>query len=252
MALAGQKTFLQIQAQLGSQILGTQGGTSPFFDTESRPTLAEAKTLINDAYREVCSYRDWWFLFREFTFNTVVGQKTPYAVDPTAEQLMMMSIPSRQLKISWMAYSDWKVTFPGGYTNMANMLPTFYIPAPPDPTTNGLAYYLGPGPADQVYSVQYGAKLRISDLVGDTDLPLIRPEWQDVFILKAKWKIFDWLGDMARVQETKTLYDMRMNEMWKFDQETEESSWRMRDALSEMAYSPYTDVNRALFVPFGR
>lgn len=252
MALAGQKTFLQIQAELGEQILGTQGGTSPYWDTTTRPTLDRVKQLINDAYREVCAERDWWFLFREYTLSTVVGQKTAYALDITAEQLMFVSIPARQLKLTWMAYSDWKVIFSGGYTNMANMLPTFYIPAPPDPTTNGLQFYLGPGPADQIYSVQYGAKLRVANLTADGDLPLIRPEWQDVMILKAKMKIFDWLGDMARVQEVGQLYAQRKQEMWKFDQETEESSWRMRDSLSEMAYSPYTDVNRALFVPFGR
>lgn len=252
MPLAGQKTFVQIQAQLGAQILGTQAGTSPYFDTTTRPTLAEAKTLINDAYREVVSERAWWFLFREFTFPTVVGQTTPYDMDVTADQVLWMTIPAKQLKLSWMTMTDWKVIFPGGYTNMANMLPTFYIPGPADATTNGLQFYLGPGPADQVYTVQYGAKLRISDLSADADVPLIRPEWQDVFILKAKMKIFDWLGDMPRVQETKALYDERMRQMWLYDQTTEESSWRMRDAYSEMMYSPYTDVNRALFVPFGR
>ena len=53
MALAGQKTFVQVQAQLGGQILGSVNGVaSPFFDATTRPTLTEAKTLINDAYRE--------------------------------------------------------------------------------------------------------------------------------------------------------------------------------------------------------
>lgn len=252
MALTGLKTFLQVQAELGEQILGTQTGSTPYWSTTSRPTLARVKQLINDAYREVCAERDWWFLFREFTMSTVVGQTTAYAVDATAEQVMFMAIPARQLKLSWMAYSDWKVAYPGAYTNMANMLPTFYTPAPPNSSTNGLQFYLGPGPADQIYTVQYGAKLRITDLSADGDYPLIRPEWQDVYILKAKMKIFDWIGDMQRVQEVGSLYAQRMEKMWKFDQETEESSWRMRDYLSEMAYSPYTDVNRALFVPFGR
>ena len=125
-------------------------------------------------------------------------------------------------------------------------------PRPPDAVTNGLQFYLGPGPADAIYTVQYGAKLRIVNMVADGDTPLIRPEWQDVYILKAKMKIFDWLGQMDRVQETQVLYEARLQQMWTFDQETEESSWRMRDTLAEMAYSPYTDVNRALFVPFGR
>lgn len=252
MALPGQKTFVQIQAQLGSQILGTQAGTTPYFDTTTRPTLAEAKQLINDAYRELVSKAEWWFLFRELTFATVVGQTTPYGLDQTADEVMWMTIPAKQLKLSWMANSDWKVIFPGGYTNMANMLPTFYIPAPPDSTTNVLQFNLGPGPADQIYTVRYGFKVRVTDLSADSDVPVVRPEWQDVIILGAKIKIFDWLGDMARVQETKALYDERLRQMWKFDQETEESSWRMRDAYSEMMYSPYTDVNRALFVPFGR
>jgi hypothetical protein len=250
--LTGQKTFLQVQAELGGQILGTQGGTSPYWDSTTRPTLDEVKTLINDAYREVCSYRPWWFLYQEFTFQTVVGQTTPYDMDLTVEQVQYMTIPARQLKLSWMAMSDWRVIFPGGYTNMANMLPTFYIPAPPDATTNGLQFYIGPGPANEVYTIQYGAKLRIANMSANGDTPLIRPEWQDVYILLAKAKIFDWLGDMTRYQETMQRYQARLVEMWKFDQETEESSWRMRNAYDEMAYSPYTDVNRALFVPFGR
>ncbi len=252
MPLAGQKTFVQIIAQLGGQILGTQGGTTPYFDTGTRPTLAEVKTLINDAYREVVSEREWWFLFREFTMPTVVGQTTAYAVDVTADQVVFMAIPARQLRLSWMTYNDWKVMWPGAYTNMANMLPKFYTPAPPNATTNGLQFYIGPGPADQIYTIQYGAKLRITDLSADADVPLIRPEWQDVFILKAKMKVFDWLGDMPRVQETKALYDERMRQMWKFDQETEESSWRMRNYVDEQSYAPFTDVNRALFVPYGR
>ena len=251
MTLPGQKTFLQIQTELGGQILGSQGLTAPYFDATTRPTLTEAKMLINDAYREICSYRPWWFLFQEYTFNTVVGQTTPYIMDVAVEQVQMMNINARQLKLTWMAYSDWRVIFPGKYTNMANMLPTFYIPAQPG-TGNELQFYLGPGPADAIYTVQYGAKIRVSDMSATTDVPLIRPEWQDILILRAKYKIFDWLGQMDRVNETKALYDLRLAEMWKFDQETEESSWRFRDPLAEMAYSPYTDVNRALFVPFGR
>lgn len=252
MALPGQKTFVQIQAELGEQILGTQTGTSPYWDTTTRPTLARVQQLINDAYRELMSKTEWWFLFRVFNFSTVVGQTTPYALDPTADEVMYMTIPGKQLKLSWMANSDWHVIFPGGYTNMANMLPTFYIPGPPNSSTNVLQFYLGAGPADQVYTVEYGAKVRVADLSADSDVPLIRPEWQDVLILGAKIKVFDWLGDITRLQEVKALYDERLRQMWKFDQETEESSWRMRDAYSEMAYSPYTDVNRALFVPFGR
>lgn len=250
--LTGQKTLLQVTAELGGQILGTQGGTTPYFDTTTRPTLAEAQTMINDAYREVCSFRPWWFLFQEFTFNTVVGQTTPYDVDLTAEQVQFMTIPAKQQKLGWMAYSDWKVVYPGAYTNVANMMPTWYVPAPPDATTNGLQFYLGAGPADAVYTVAYGAKIRVTNLSANGDTPLIRPEWQDVYILLAKAKIFDWLGDVPRFNQTMARYNDRMNQMWKFDQETEESSWRMRDSLSEMAYSPYTDVNRSLFVPFGR
>lgn len=250
--LTGQKTFVQVQAELGSQILGTQGGTTPFFDTTTRPTLAEAKTLINDAYRELCSYRPWWFLFQEFTFQTVIGQTTPYDMDLTAEQVQVMNIPVQQLKLSWMPYSDWKVIYPGGYQNMANMLPVFYVPAAPDATTNGLQFYIGPGPADKVYTVQYGAKIRIANMTADGDTPLIRPEWQDVYILLAKAKIFDWLGQVDRFNETMQRYNARLVEMWKFDQETEESSWRFRNAIDEMGYAPYTNMNVALFYPNGR
>ncbi len=250
--LTGQKTFLQVQAQLGGQILGGQGGTTPYWDTTTRPTLAEVKTLINDAYREVCSFRPWWFLFQEFTFNTVVGQTTPYAVSLLAEQVQTMQIPAKQYKLGWMPYSDWKVNYPGAYTGFTNIQPAFYVPAPPDATTNGLTFYLGPGPADAVYTVAYGAKVRIADLVADGDTPIIRPEWQDVYILKAKMKIFDWLGQMDRVQEVEALYDLRMAEMWKFDQETEESSWRFRNSVDELTFSPWANDPRAMFVPFGK
>lgn len=252
MALTGQKTFLQVQAQLGSQILGTQGGTSPYFDTTTRPTLAEAKQLINDAYIEVCSRQAWWFLFRELTFSTVVGQTTPYAVSADSVQVLWMNIPARQLKLGWLEYKDWETRFPGFYTNMGNMLPTFYVPGPPDATTNGLNYYLGPGPADQIYTVKYGSRLRITPMSADADVPLIRPEWQDVYILLAKAKIFDWLGQVDRYAETMDRFNGRMNDMWKFDQETEESSWRMKNSEDDLAWTPWTSTNISLFVPYGR
>lgn len=249
--LSGQKTFLEVQAQLGGKFLGTQGGTTPYWDTTTRPTLAEVKTFINDAYRETCSYKPWWFLFIEDTFPTVVGQTTPYAVSLLAEQISFMAIEARQLKEGWLAYSDWREIFPGKYQNMTNMLPTFYVPAPANATTNGLQFYLGPGPADQVYSVAYGYKTRVVNMSANSDTPLIRPEWQDVYILLATAKIQDHLGMTDEFEKTMARYRQRLDEMWKFDQETEESSWRMKNAVDGMGYSPYTNRDVALFVPYG-
>lgn len=251
MALPGGKTFLQIQAELGEKVLGTQTGSTPYWTTTTRPMLARVKQLINDAYREICSERTWWFLFREETFATVVGQTTSYAVADSAEEVTYMAIEARQQKLNWMEYADWRTIYPGGYTNMGNMLPTFYVPAPPDSTDSSLKYYLAPGPCDQIYTVKYGMKLRISDLSADADVPLITPQWQDVLVLKAEAKIWEWLGNFDRMNAVMALYSQRIATMYLYDQTTEESSWRQKDSIAMMAYSPYTDVNRALFVPFG-
>lgn len=251
MAMAGQKTFLQIQAELGEKIVGTATGSSPYFDAYTRPTLTRVQQIINDAYRELCSQQDWWFLFRQSTFSTVVGQTTAYAVDVNAEMVTNMAIEARQQKLNWMEFGDWRTIYPGGYQNMGNMLPTFYIPSPPDPVTSGLQYFLGPGPCDQIYTVKYGMKLRVSDMTASGDYPLVPAQWQDVLIWKAEAKIWNWLGDVNREQVALARYQDRFNAMYMEDQTTEESSWRQKDSISMMAYSPYTDVNRALFVPFG-
>lgn len=204
-----------------------------------RPTKAVLDRIINDTEREICAAYDWSWLYAEQTFNTVVGQQTPYTMESNIQDILWMSVPLYQARISWMSMSEWESRWPGRYGAAGPCRPYAYIDAPP--TTDGLntqQWFLFPA-ADNIYTVNIGVRLRAGILAQPTDTPLIPEEWQGMLLNKAKAKCLGYVGgsSMERMQ----FYEGEFEEQWKLawlaDQSKAETVNQFRNAASERALS---------------
>jgi hypothetical protein len=237
--LANQKTFAQIQQEISQEVLGLTIATS-----DTRPTLTLLKQYINDAYSEVCTSWDWSWLYRnDKTFNTVIGQTTAYAVDSAAGEVLSMRIPAKYQTLTFMPYADWVKGQPGGYTNLQNAIPRFYIPAPPA-SDGTLQFYLGPEPASEVMTVAYDYRLRVTALSADGDYPVVPSDWQNLIKLKALVMVYTLLGDGAveRMQNRQQQYMDLWQRAWMQDQSVSDGAHRYRDANAE-SVRPYAGYN---------
>ena len=244
---SGLKTLAQIRGEIAQEILGTAD-----FSTETRPTLAMANITINESYREVCSSSDWMWLILEKTFNTVIGQITPYDVDPSAKSVLYMQIRGVQTKLRYMPYSAWVIRYPGAFTNYGNTLPTLYIPAPFSTTNkSALSFYLF-GPADSIYTVNYGMEVGAPTELTDADNPIIPVPWQDLLRLKSLVKVYEFLGEGSRQRmlDRAGHYNELWQRAWMEDQRVKESSNTYRDLLAESAASRTLDPNWNYFGRF--
>jgi hypothetical protein len=227
-ALTGQKTFLEIQTEIADEC----GGVT--IANLVRPSLTQLKRIINDAERVICGSFDWVWLYREFTFPTVANQTTAYALDDTAAELMWLTIPAKQYKLAWMGMSTWEAAYPGRYASTGPSIPWAYIQAPPA-SNMGLQYFLFPQ-ADQVYTCNYGAKLRVGSMSADGDYPVIPVDWQDMLLNKAKADYLQYLrlpGVDPRIQGYMAKYQEVWKLAWMKDQSNGEQVNRLRDAPLE-------------------
>ena len=242
-ALDGQKTFLEIQTEVADEC----GGVT--IANLVRPTVAVLRRLINDAERELCSKWDWYWLYREFTFNTVANQQTAYAMDDTCAMVEWMAVPAQQARIIWKSMAEWEALYPGRYNSAGPTRPWMYIDAPVA-SNMALQYFLFPA-ADQVYTVTYGAKLRVGNMVDDDDYPVIPVDWQDMLVAKAKAKYLEYLGTSttdSRLQNYERLVVSIYNDAWMDDQIKGETVRKFRDAQAERALGYSGFGNFANFV----
>lgn len=242
-ALNGQKTFLEIQTECADEC----GGVT--IAALQRPSLSVLKRLINDAERELCSMWDWYWLYREFSFNTVIGQQTAYALDDTAAMLKWMAVPAQQARIIWKSMAEWEALYPGRYNSAGPTRPWIYIDAPVA-ANMALSYFLFPA-ADQVYNVTYGAKLRVGNMVADGDYPVIPVDWQGMLIAKAKAKYLEYLGISSsdpRIGNYEKNVVSIYNNAWMDDQIKGETMRKFRDAQAERALEYSGFGNFANFV----
>lgn len=229
-ALDGQKTFLEIQTELADEIGGVTVANLV------RPTLTVLKRIINDAERDLCSMWDWSWLYREYSFPTVANQETAYAMDDDCAEVLWMAVPAQQARITWLSMSDWEALYPGRYNSVGPARPWNYIEAP-NGSNNGLQYFLFPD-ADQVYTVTYGAKLRVGNLSADADYPVIPVDWQGMLLAKAKVKYLQYLGVSSTDPRMKNYAQLAQDiyqQAWMNDQIHGETVRRFRDARSERA-----------------
>lgn len=244
MTQPGQKSFLEIQQEVSDEIL-----SMTIADTSSRPTLTALKRIINDAYRDVCSSWTWWWMYTETTLTIVANQTTPHYMDASLEDVMYINIASLQRKLGWMSETDWRVTYPGGFTNYGASPPWAYIPTIPN-SDGSLGYYIFPK-ADQNYTAQVGGKLRVANLSADADVPKIPAQWQGLLLNLAKNYALKFQGisssDSRREGYLNDFKDM-WNRAWLEDQRMEESVWRFRNAEAERAQAAASDFTRGVWM----
>lgn len=243
MALTGQKTFLEIQTEVASETLGLT------LTNLVKPTLTELKRIINDAERNICSRWNWSWLYRESTFNTVVGQETPYYVGKTFADVYWMTIPAKMIKLGWKSMAEWEALYPGRYTQASAALPWGYIEAPPD-TDLGLGYYIFPA-ASEVFTIQYGGKLRVGNMVENTDYPVIPADWQYMLLAEAKRQVLIFAG-VGESDPRLATYKAEVSDMyqvaWLTDQRMAETVNKFRSAEAERTQGLIGDFVRGVWM----
>lgn len=209
--LAGAKTFLEIQQEVSENVLGK----AALADTYSNPTLTQVKRIINDAYREICSKHDWYFLYKEANFSLVKDQITAHTLPDDVLELYGITIPSLEVRLGETSLDLFNRMLPGRYSDQESGQPYSYVKGPV--ASNGaLQVYIWPSPTDN-YTANITYKARVTNLSGDTDVTLIPPEFQDVLINYATAKACIKKGSDNSNEEAKMYFDLyqdRYNDMW--------------------------------------
>lgn len=252
--LNNQKTFLQIQQQISEQVL-KKDYPNVVQDNYDQPGLTRLKQIINDAYTEISTEVAWrWRFIDTFTFPTVPGQQTPYAMPDDCEELLWVTIPLFQQRLWATEYSQWLTNYPGGYTNYANAKPWSYIEAP-FAANNATQIYLFPAadaPAGANYIVKIGYMKRVPLLVNDGDYMICPPEFQDAVIDRAIRKVYEFLADPKQSiyddrPEAQTPAANRLSSLWIKNANFAEAVSYWRNIRQERAFTASLDINRVLF-----
>ena len=245
MALIGQKTFLDIQNEIASEVFGTPAGAASLV----RPTQTELQRIINDAERDLCSRWQWSWLYREDTMTLVVGQTTPYYVGKSYSDVLWMTIPAKMIKLGWKSMAEWVALYPGRYSQASPALPWGYIEAPPD-TDLGLGYYIFPS-ASEAFVVQYGARLRAGLMTASTDYPVVPEQWQSLLLFEAKRQALIFTGVGASDPRLAT-YEAEVAKLfqlaWLTDQRMSETVNKFRSAEAERTQGMIGDFVRGVWM----
>ena len=239
--LYGAKEFVSIVEEVGQWVYEQTPSDTNF----TNPTFTWVKQIVNDCHREVLSEHPWLFLFGTSSFSTVAAQITPYAISDSAIDVLWMVIENYQRYLIRREMEDFRKEFPWMYTNQGLQVPVWYIPGPVADGTgtaskNGTQFYLFPGP-DNVYTITFGFKIRVQDMVQPNDVMNIPPEWQDVVISKAIYYCFHKRND-TRAAEWKTRYEERFRKMWLWnEQKTMEYKRDSGGGAATRLIMPYLD-----------
>ncbi|MBU6231528.1 hypothetical protein KGP36_02570 [Patescibacteria group bacterium] len=256
MALPNQKTFLQMQQEI-SEIVKRITYPNTLQDGQDSPGLTRLQQIINDAYSQIATEKDWrWRFYDGYNFNTVVGQQTPYTMPDDCAEILDMTIPAYQQRLWATEYYQWITNYPGQYTNYGPTKPWTYIPAAYS-GNNNLQVYLfpaadAPSNGTGAYSVHVPYLKRPLVLVNPTDIPNCPPEFQDLVISRAICNAFRYLGDPQYKMwddafGAPTLPSRRYSEMWVRNQKFAEALANLRNNRNEWAFTSALDINRVLF-----
>lgn len=225
--LLGQKSFLTIYTEVCDEISNSTPANMV------NPSLSRVKAYINNAYHQILNKYEWWFLFKQFSFNTVQGTHL-YALDPTAAEVMQMNIPALTHKLRFISREVFASRFPQEYSGVGQVRPLFYIPASPDTVTNvnGLQYDLWPTP-DQAYAVDYWAKILVADLSADSDVPYIPTQWQDVITYRAIADAYQKIQQFDMSARFLQRYEELINDMWRVNEAKMDWISSLRDIYEE-------------------
>ena len=186
-ALAGQRTFLEIQGDIAAII-----GDGFSFSTTSYPTLTQAKQIINRHYKRFFAKRPWKWTQKSTTFTTSAGT-VQYTMADDVMQEITLRIANIGVPLTKMSRERFLQEVPGGWTNTGSGTPILYM-ASSEASNNALRFDLWPTP-DATYTVSLDYRARFTPLSGDSDYSIIPPEFEDVLVYGPAAEILLMLGD---------------------------------------------------------
>lgn len=207
-ALAGQRTFLEIQNAIAA-ILSNQLTLS----TTSNPTLAQVKEKINEYYRNVFQKQPWKWAYDQATFDTAAGTKRVTFPD-NVQKVWALEIQGNNWYLQYVPNNKFFRAYPGAWQTMGNNQPYVYTDAPPA-SNNALQIDLFPTP-DNTYTVYYQFQKRLTSLSADGDYSIIPPEYENLLIYGPAKDLLARLADNRaayyEAEFKKIMSDMWMNE----------------------------------------
>jgi len=204
-ALAGQRTFLELQNAVGV-ILFNQTALA----TTTNPTLAQVKEKINEYYRNIFQKQPWKWAYSSSTFVTVAGTKLVTMAD-NVQKIWALEIQGNNGYIQYVPNNKFYRANPGGWTTMGNGQPYIYTDAPPA-SNNAMQIDLFPAP-DAVYTVYFQFQKRLTSLSADGDYSIIPPEYENALVYGAAKDLLALLAD-NRASYYETEYKKIMSDMW--------------------------------------
>lgn len=232
--LAGQRTFVQIQNEIGQNLFADVA-----LSTTTHPTLAHTQQVINKHYKRFTDQFRNLIAIKETTFNTVAGT-TDYAMDDTAAEVLQMAIRSLSQKISYISRLDFLNSIQAGWTGTGQGVPYLYMPAPAA-SNNALKFSLYPTPAD-AYTVTYQYVARPTALSSDSDVPVIQPEYDPYLVHAPLYELMSMLGDPRAVFHKEQM-ELIWRHAWKRNQELADSMASVKEysptIAGPMAIQPY-------------
>jgi hypothetical protein len=248
MTLPNAKTFGTLQAEIAMEVLGKVAGA--LASSTDRPSADQVKQFLNDSVAEVCTESDWSWLYFESTFSTVVGKTTPYTMtlsNKGVAQIYHMAIQSLQQTLVEMRPDEYDRALPGGYTNIGNGTPQFYVRSYND-STNQIQFLLGPCPAAEIWTVTFSGKYDPQALSSSGDYSIIPARWQELVKLKALCKIYRMLGPGSAERYVATVkeYERLFAVAWQADFSDGVTVRTRRDSLAQRAGVTPT-INQVLF-----
>lgn len=200
--LAGQRTFVQIQNEIGQHLFGATS-----LSATTHPTLTMVKQGINKHYKLFYMQFRNLIAAKETSVNTTAGQQYIVMPDDVME-VMQMAIRANSVKLRYCPRKEFLDNNPGGWTNVGQAIPCMYIPKAPA-SNNALQFDLYPTP-DATYAVSVNYQARPTELSADSDVPVIQPEFDPYLVHAPLAEYFAMLND-----DRAKYHDMRAREILK-------------------------------------
>lgn len=186
--LPGTKTFETIYTEVSNNAFGRLA------TSEDVPvSLTRLKQIVNDSQREICTKKDWSWLYTEADFTLTGGQTTAFALPDACGAVLGLSIPSENVKLGEISMEAWTLLYPDRFISQTTGQPEVYIKGA-NATNNAMQIFVWPSPA-ATYTARLFYRKRVSDMTNTTDVPVIPVDWQDVLIAHATAECFRALND---------------------------------------------------------
>ncbi len=193
MALNGQRSLAQIQAEQDSWLQNSQSSSATTY-----PTQAMMLNITNKWYKRFCSLYLWQWNTVEGTFQTVVNQ-VRYALPDNVSRPMNFTIRNIAKSIPIYTRQKFLAMYPSGWNNTGSGIPMIAVEAIPS-ADNSRQYDLWPMP-NQIYTINYDGFAYVNPLDGVTyNYSIIPPDYDDILVHGPVSEAFMVLDDPERSQ----------------------------------------------------